>query len=395
MIKIGVLATLEGPYRVLGEDAIRGATLALNEFNSQVVGQTVELMVESTNAMGVSATQACERLIKQVDVFVGPLSGDEGDAVREFARQNPDRVFLNGVAGSQQIYDPAPNFYSFSPNGVQYIAGLGEYCYEHGYRNVVTLSEAYSYTFAQIGGFSLEFCKAGGNIQQMLWCTLGTQDFTPYIQQIPDGVDAICSMLGGDDSVRFIQQYRDVDGKLPIIGGTLQGDSTTLNFVQDYADMLEGVLTASPICDDAPDENWRAFVQAYQTQYPDGYYSPSLIAFGYYINMKAMLLALAEVEGDLSDGQAKLKAAMASLEFDGLTCRVKLDRHRFSINDNFVNEIAVNPDGGLYTKMVKRIEAVDSTLGYSDEDWLAMGQFNLHNMPCGKWSAKKAAGLFG
>jgi branched-chain amino acid transport system substrate-binding protein len=386
MIRIAVLATLEGPYQVLGADAMRGVTLALDEIDGQIAGQAVEVTVESTNAMSASATQACERLVdvQGVDVVLGPLSGDEGDAVRDFARAHPDHTFINGVAGSQQIYNPAANFYSFSPNGVQYIAGLGTYCYERGFRRVVTLSEAYSYTFAQVGGFALEFCKAGGEIVEMLWCELGTSDFAPYIGKFPRGIDAVCSLLGGSDSVRFLQQYRELEGKVPIIGGTLQGDPTTLHFVSEYADLLDGVLTASPICDDGPDENWRRFVQNYRRAYADeGYYSPSLIAFGYYSNMKALLLALAEVEGDLSDGQAKLQAALTSLEFVGLTGPLKLDRHRFPIIDNFVNEIAVKPDGSLYTKMVKRIEAVDSTLGYSDEDWLALGEFDQHNMPCG------------
>lgn len=386
MIRVGILATLEGPYKVLGADAMRGVTLALNEFGGQIAGQAVDLHVESTNAMAASATQACEALVDSlgVDVVLGPLSGDEGDAVRDFARSHPEHTFINGVAGSQQIYNPAPNFFSFSPNGVQYIAGLGSYCYERGFRRVVTLSEAYSYTFAQVGGFALEFCKAGGEIVDMLWCELGTNDFAPYIAQFSSGIDAVCSLLGGSDSVRFIQQYRELEGSVPIIGGTLQGDPTTLHYVTDYADLMAGVLTASPICDDGPDETWRRFVEDYRREYAEeGFYSPSLIAFGYFTNMKALLLALAAVDADLSDGQTRLKAALKDLEFVGLTGKLKLDRHRFPVIDNFVNEIVMKSDGSLHTKMLKRIPAVDSTLGFSDEDWLAMGQFQQHNIPCG------------
>jgi len=392
MIHIGVLATLDGPYRFLGEDAIRGLTIALQESNNEIAGQPIKLTVESTNAMAASATHACQKLIDEigVDIIVGPLSGDEGVAVREFAREHPERVFLNGAAGSQQIYNPAPNFFSFSPNGVQFIAGLGTHCYEQGYRRIVTLSEAYSYTFAQIGGFALEFCKAGGEIVEILWCGLGTENYTPFIEQIPDDVDAVCSVLGGTDSVRFVQQYREARGNIPIIGGTLQGDATSLHFSKDYADLLEGMLTASPVCDDAPDDNWRSFVQTYTELYADdGFYSPSLIAFGYYMNLKSLLMALAEIDGNLDDGQEKLKQTLLSLEFDGLTGRVKLDRHHFPVIDNFVNKVAVKPDGTLYTTMVKRIEKIDSTLGYTDEEWLAMGKFDMSNIPCGRFTGKR------
>ncbi|MEM6529161.1 MAG: ABC transporter substrate-binding protein [Chloroflexota bacterium] len=44
-IKIGLLATLIGPYQKPGEDGVRGAKLALDEFNFTVGGDTVELVV--------------------------------------------------------------------------------------------------------------------------------------------------------------------------------------------------------------------------------------------------------------------------------------------------------------------------------------------------------------
>jgi hypothetical protein len=103
--------------------------------------------------------------------------------------------------------------------------------------------------------------------------------------------------------------------------------------------------------------------------------------------MRALLLALQTADGDLSDGQAQLKSILPDLTFEGVTCELRLDRHRFPIIDNFINQIAVSSDGVAYTKLLKRVEAVDSVLGYSDEDWLGYGHFAMTNMPCGKWSA--------
>lgn len=392
MIKIGMMTVQGGPYQVLGDDSIRCAKLVLDDINYEVAGQPIELVIEGTNAIDASATQACQKLVHEagVDIVVGPVSGDEAVATRAFANEHPDRVFINGAAGSQQIYAPAENFYSFWPNGVQFISGLGGHCYESGFERVVILSEAYSFTFAQVGAFALEYCKAGGTIVDIIWCPLGTEDFRSHIHRIPANIDAICSFLGGTDGVRFIEQYREEKGSIPIIGGTLQGDPTTLHFVRDYADLLTGVLTASPICDTAPDSNWQTFLKSYQALDDDNrLYSPSLLGAGYYMNMKALMQALDMIDGDLSNGQAKLRDALLHLQLDGLTCQVRLDRHRFPIIDNFVNEIAVNDDGILHTRMVKRIENVDSTLGYSDEEWLALGHFSIQNIPCGRFSQKK------
>jgi branched-chain amino acid transport system substrate-binding protein len=391
MIRIGLLSTLIGPYQIPGEDAVRGAKLALSEVDNAVAGQEITLDIYATNALSTSAYEGIRTLLDEhkVDLVVGPLSGDEAEAVRDFARTRQERVFLNGSAGSQEIYNPSPNFFSFSPNGVQMAAGLGRYVFhEMGYRRVVTIGEGYSFPFAQIGAFSLEFCEAGGEITEMIWCGLGTQDFTPFLDRIPPDVDAIFSTMGGADGVSFIRQCQERGVNLPILGGTIMGDASLLHSMRDYAEILEGVVCCSPVCDDLPDANWRRFVAQYQQAFgEDGFYSPSLFAFGYYTNMRALLLALQTADGDLSDGQAQLKSILPDLTFEGVTCELRLDRHRFPIIDNFINQIAVSSDGVAYTKLLKRVEAVDSVLGYSDEDWLGYGHFAMTNMPCGKWSA--------
>ena len=74
-----------------------------------------------------------------------------------------------------------------------------------------------------------------------------------------------------------------------------------------------GTPSAGPIADTNDTPAWKAFVEAYKKQ-PDAFPSPSLFAHGYYVNMKAALLALDEVGGDVSDGGAKLREALAKLD---------------------------------------------------------------------------------
>jgi len=392
-IKIGVLLIYEGAYKSLGDDAKHGVNLAFNKLYEALAEKDIELefIYEGTHATGVSAIQSANKLLNEhkVDLILGPLSGDEGKAIRDLAKETPDRMFVNGSAGSQQIYNLAPNFFSFSPNGVQFIVGLGQFCADNGYKRVVTISEAYSYPFAQIGGFSLEFCKAGGTIVDMQWCGLGTSDYTEYINKMPDDIDAVCSFLGGTDAIQFIKQYRELKGDIPIVAGTLFADSSTLNFVNEYADLLDGVYSASPVCDVQDNANWQQFIQNYKDSFrDDAYYSPSIVAYAYYLNAMGLLNALIAVGGDLSNGQSKLKDALLNTSFESPTGAIKLDRNHGAIIDNFVTQIAVNEDGQLHTKFVKRIEQVDSTLGYSNDDWLGFGEFNIRNMPCDGFRSK-------
>ena len=49
-IKVGLLATLEGAFTVLGQDGMRGAELALKEHNYMAGGKKIEVIKGSSDA---------------------------------------------------------------------------------------------------------------------------------------------------------------------------------------------------------------------------------------------------------------------------------------------------------------------------------------------------------
>src|SRR5882757_7720120 len=163
-IKVGILATLQGAFTVLGEDGMRGAKLALAEHNTMAGGKKLEIVTGSSDASPDSAVNAARKLVEQdkVDILVGPLSGDEGLAVKNYAKTQPQVTFINGTSAAQDttLRDPAPNFYRFTTDGAQWQAGLGEYAFgTKGYKKVVTIAEDYSFPYTQVFGFMQGFCK--------------------------------------------------------------------------------------------------------------------------------------------------------------------------------------------------------------------------------------------
>ena len=62
-IKIGVTATLEGTYTVLGEDGIRGFKVAVNKYGPKAGGKELEFVIASTDATPDSAVRAVRKLI--------------------------------------------------------------------------------------------------------------------------------------------------------------------------------------------------------------------------------------------------------------------------------------------------------------------------------------------
>jgi branched-chain amino acid transport system substrate-binding protein len=386
-IKIGLLATLEGPFTVLGQDGVRGAELAFKEMNYTAGGKKLEVIKGSSDASPDSAVKAARKLVEQdgVKILIGPLSGDEGLAVKDYAKTKPDITFVNGTSAAQDttLRDPAPNFFRFSTDGAQWMAGLGEYVYnQKKYKKVVTVAEDYSFPYTQVFGFMAEFCKAGGHVPKKFWVPIGNKDFSSVIAAIPDDVDAIYVALGGADGVNFLTQYQQAGGQAPLIGGSITVDQTVLGTKGKQRDYVVGTPSGGPIADNAEDAPWKKFVADYKAAYKDGFPSPSLFAQGYYIDTKAVLLAIDKVNGDLSDGEKKLRETLSTLEFDTPTGLVKLDHNRQAIADNYLTEVAKADDGHLYNKVIKVVHSVNQTLGIPEADFMKLGVANRDNPDC-------------
>jgi branched-chain amino acid transport system substrate-binding protein len=386
-IKVGLLATLEGPFTVLGQDGVRGAELAFKEANYTAGGKKIEVVKGSSDASPDSAVKAARKLVEQdgVKILVGPLSGDEGLAVKDYAKTQPNVTFINGTSAAQDttLRDPAPNFFRFTTDGAQWMAGLGDYAYkDKGYRTVVTVAEDYSFPYTQVFGFMADFCKAGGHVPKKFWVPIGNKDFSSVIAAIPDKVDAIYVALGGADGVNFLTQYQQAGGTAPLIGGSITVDQTVLGTQGKQRDYVIGTPSAGPIADNAEGPAWKKFVDDYKAAYKDGFPSPSLFAQGYYIETKALLAALDKVNGDVSGDQAKLRDALTHLALDTPTGKVTLDKNRQAVADNYLTEVAKADDGHLYNKVVKVIPAVNQTLGIPEADFMKLGVANRDNPNC-------------
>ena len=385
-IKIGLLATLEGPFTVLGQDGMRGAELALKEHNYMAGGKKIEIIKGSSNATPDSAVAAARKLVEQdkVDILVGPLSGDEGIAVKGYAKGQSKVTFINGASAAQgtTLQDPAPNFFRFSTEGAQWQAGLGTYAFSKGYKRAVVIAEDYSFPYSQVQGFMVEFCKAGGKVIDKNWVPLGTKDYSSVIAKLPKDIDAIYVALGGSDAVNFLSQYEQSGGDKPMIGGSITVDQTVLSFKGKRRDGMIGTLSAGPIADNWDDAGWKKFVADYKASSKDAFPSPSLFAHAYYLNTKATLDALDAVKGDLSNNHAAYRKALATMTLKSPTGDIKLDANRNAVANMFVTEVAKSAEGTLYNKVVKVMPSVSQQLGMSNEAFTKMGLGSRTNPEC-------------
>ncbi len=377
-IKIGLLATLEGPFAAGGQDGMRGAELALKQRSGMVAGKKIEIIKGSSDAKPDVAVNATRKLVEQdkVQIMVGPLSGSEGIAVKDYSKSQPGVTFINGGSGAQAttLVDPSPNFFRFNTEGAQWMVGLGTYAFAtKGYKKMAVVAEDYAFPYSQVQGFMAEYCKAGGKVTHKAWVPLGGKDYSSVIAKLPQDVDALLVVLGGADAVNFLTQYEQAGGDKPMVGGSITVDQTVLNFKGKRRDSLVGTPSAGPMADGIDTPEWKKFVADYKANFKDGFPSPSLFATVYYLNMKAALDALEAVNGDLSGNQAKYREALAKLVLKSPVGDIKVDDNRQAIGSTYITEVTKGADGVFFNKVVKVIPNVDQRLGMSKADFDKMG----------------------
>ena len=272
------------------------------------------------------ALAEARRLVEQVkvDILIGPLSGSEGIAIANYSKKRPNNTFVNGTSGAQDttLKVRSPNFFRFHTDGAQWMAGMGDYAYNTlKWRNVVTIGDDYDFPYTQNAGFVAEFCALGGKVSKRIWPPLGTKDYSSYIAQIPkSGIDGFFLTVGGTGTVAFVKEYEQLQsGSLSkkILFGSVALDPIV---VEELGARVVGGVTGT---DTAPDSR-NLYVRKYVAQAVKNYPSlgagaaASLFSANYWNSTWPVLQALKDVNGDLSGGQKKFRAALNADWQEGL-----------------------------------------------------------------------------
>lgn len=356
VIKIGVLATSEGNL-AFGMDEAKAAIGVAMEARGgdvdggEVAGKQIELIYAGTDGTTASAQTQVKKLVENdgVDIVFGPVSGDEGETVVQYALTVPEVTFVNGSASPVGMtLEGAENFFRFHGDSAMWMGGVGDYAYnEDGYEKIYLLAEDYSFPYDNAGGFFSEFCAAGGEIVGASWVPVGTTDYATIIAQIPDDADAVYVGLGGADAASFLSQAVTNGVEKPLVGGTIAIDTTALSGDANIASAAVGMISGGPVPGTGYDNPvWDDFVAVYAEQ-PNAFPSPSIFSILYYNSYESLLLGLEQSEGDLSDNQSALREAMSGLSWESPTGPITLDENRQAVVDNFMNEVVEAEDGTL------------------------------------------------
>jgi branched-chain amino acid transport system substrate-binding protein len=400
-IRLGILSACEGAFGGFNEDLVSGAVLAmvngagattnsktsaLEGFSGAVAGGIpIELVgIGCGNDTADRMIQEVRRLVEQegANVVVGPQSGDESIAVANYAKDHPEVTFINGVSGA---YDPtmlvqAPNFFRFNGDGAQWDAGLGDKLFhDAGWKTAAVIADDYSFGWSSAAGFIAEFCAVGGDVVTRVFPPLGTTDYSSFVQQLPDPdeVDGYYWAIGGTGTNASLEAFVNAKGDLtgdqhagniffsPDLASAL-GNNIAGAYVGGFASLPADIST--PAIEEylaSADATWDTLAGALTGNEPG---KPSItlgfgFAYGYYSGTTALVQALNEVNGDLSNNHEALRAALSAIELDLPYGVITLDENRQAIADTSVQQLVLNDAGEVVSKTIAIIPAVDQSFG--------------------------------
>ncbi len=365
-IKIGVLAPDTGNLSFAMGEAKKAVDQVSKELGLEFGGKTITIVYQGTDGTTSSAQSAVRKLVEndEVDIVLGPGSGDEGLTVVEYALTQPDVTFVNGAASPvDQTLKGADNFFRFMGDSVMWMGGVGRYAYEtKGYKNIYLLAEDYSFPYDNAGGFFSEFCAAGGNMTGASWVPVGTTDYATVLSSIPAGTDAVYVGLGGSDAANFLSQAVQAKTPYPLIGGSIAIDPSALGASADIADAAVGMFSGGPV-------PGAGYTNTLWDKFNSEVEGVNIFTLLYYNAAYALFSGIKAVDGDLGDGQADLRDALKATDFTGPGGHIVLDSNNQAIVDNFITEVVQNADGSLGTVQVAEAHNVkQGTISYQRFD---------------------------
>jgi branched-chain amino acid transport system substrate-binding protein len=399
VVRLGILGECEGPFGGFHEDTVAGVVLALvNHAGATSNSPTTALdgwegaVVNGTpiELVGIGCGDdtpdtilgEVRQLVEQEDanVVIGPLSGDEGIAVAEYAAANPDVTFLSGIAGSQEptLEVQAPNYFRFHGDGAIWNAGMGDILHnQEGWDTVAVIADDYSFGHTSAAGFIADFCGVGGDVTTRVFPPLGTTDYSSFVQQLPnpDEVDGYFWVVGGTGTQAALEAFVNAKGDLtgeqhagnlffnPGLASAL-GTDIAGAYVGGFA-VLPGDVRTPEIEEylASADEAWDTLATGLTGGEPG---PPSTGAgfgfmYGYYSAGVALVQALEETGGDPS--AEPLQAALADLTLELPYGDIRLDENRSGIVDVGLSRLVENDEGEIVQEAVAIIPEVDQTFG--------------------------------
>jgi branched-chain amino acid transport system substrate-binding protein len=214
-IKIGLPVPLSGPFSSEAKEQVRGAELAVAEFNESggLKGRKCELLVRDDKLNpGEGATRTLELIERdKANFIVGSLSSAVQLSVNNVTKQR--RILFNSISQSDtinEIGDWSPYTFHEALNPTMTAGAVGRYVFAKYGKRVVFLTADYAYGHEMVRGFQRAGKAFGVETLADIHHPLGASDysaFLPRIQALKPDILFLCNF--GRDLLNSVKQATD------------------------------------------------------------------------------------------------------------------------------------------------------------------------------------------
>jgi len=228
-IRIGHLTPLTGFLGALGEYAVKGMRMAVEEINAKggVMGRPLDVMSEDSVNPATASTKA-QRMLDQdkVEFLMGEINSASAKTIMQVAARNK-KLFLQIGARSDVLRGADCNRYTFHvdiPVTVM-VNAEGQALLRDGLikgKRIFSLTSDYLFGHDLAKAAKAFVTANGGTVIGDELTPTDTTDFSPLLLKIRQAKpDIVATNLGGNQVTNFVKQYAEFGLPYPVAGFNL------------------------------------------------------------------------------------------------------------------------------------------------------------------------------
>nr|WP_295741701.1 ABC transporter substrate-binding protein [uncultured Acidocella sp.] len=211
-VKIGNIDPRTGTYAALGENQIRGATMAVDEINKKggILGRPVQLLVEDSQGLPGPAVSKAQKMVSQdkVDFLMGSVNSAVSASLAQFSSQH-NLLYIDTGGHADPITGKNCTWNTFRTCSTTWLETAADFnlLYQKFGKKWFFITPDYAFGHSLHDDYVAQLTKAGGVSLGNALAPLGTTDFSSYlIQARAAKPDVLICLQAGDDLVNVLKQ---------------------------------------------------------------------------------------------------------------------------------------------------------------------------------------------
>jgi branched-chain amino acid transport system substrate-binding protein len=210
---------------------------------------------------------------------------------------------------------------------------------------------------------------------------LNAPDYGTYIAQFKRDIDVIFIGFAGSNGLKFVRQYKEYGGAIPLLGGMTAIDESLLKQMGDEALGIVSTCWYSGQLDNPSNKKFTAGMER-EFKVDAGFYAAAT-----YTNGAVLEHTLNAVKGNIENKPTFMKALRTAVVED--TCRgpVKFDEYGNVVGNVYIRKVE-RKGGKLVNTVIKTYPNVSQFWTYDPKEFLAQPVYDRDNYPPSRFLEK-------